>query len=144
MACPGDSSQICGGGWRMRVYSSSSSASSGTSTSSSTSVAASPSASMLPNGWRVAQACAIDTSTRVLNGYNTILSSNTPTACIKKCANEGYAMAGTQYGQECWCSNSYNGGTPSSASVSDCNVPCLGDSSQTCGGAFECFQLLSQ
>jgi hypothetical protein len=37
-----------------------------------------------------------------------------------------------EYGDECFCSNSYSGPV-TAASASDCNMPCTGDSTKTCG-----------
>jgi hypothetical protein len=39
-----------------------------------------------------------------------------------------------EYGYECFCASSYVNGPPAPANASDCNVPCAGDASQTCGG----------
>jgi hypothetical protein len=38
-----------------------------------------------------------------------------------------------EYSDECFCSDSYSGPV-TAASASDCNMPCTGDSTKTCGG----------
>jgi len=61
------------------------------------------------------------------------VSSNTMESCTSACYNAGYSMAGTEYSAECWCGTSIQGaGAP--ASASDCNMPCSGDNTQSCGG----------
>lgn len=133
MPCVGDTSQKCGGAWRIRVYASGSASLDPTTTSSNPSATAT--AASLPSGWQVTMACAVDVPSRVLSSYLIILSLNTPSACISTCAAKGYSYSGVQYGNECYCANDYNGGgTPDSAPASDCVFPCAGDSSQTCGG----------
>lgn len=48
-------------------------------------------------------------------------------ACTRACQAAGYTLAGTEYGQECWCGNSFlNGGAPAS---DGCNMACKGDPS---------------
>jgi hypothetical protein len=32
----------------------------------------------------------------------------------------GFSIAGTEYGDECYCGNSYVGGTPATAPATDC------------------------
>jgi hypothetical protein len=44
----------------------------------------------------------------------------------------GYRYAGLEYYQECFCGATVDG--PQAADASSCNLPCTGNSSQTCGG----------
>ena len=46
------------------------------------------------------------------------------------CGLQGYLYAGTQYGSECFCGNSYGKHGISSA----CSHSCDGDPTQNCGG----------
>ncbi|KAJ7087735.1 carbohydrate-binding WSC, partial [Mycena epipterygia] len=108
--CTGDSSSKCGGGWRIQIYTASS--------------------------WVLSNACAIDTSARILQGYSVSTSLNTPSTCQSTCAGKGFSIAGVENGNECYCANTISGGTPSTASTTDCSVPCAGDSSSKCGGGW--------
>ena len=61
---------------------------------------------------------------------------NTPQACIQKCRDRGHPFAGVQYSKECHCGKD----PPSDLNIlsgSDCNLPCLGNISQVCGGSFK-------
>jgi hypothetical protein len=58
--------------------------------------------------------------------------ANTPKKCIEHCRNKGFAYAGVQYGESCLCGNSYGRYGP----ADNCNMPCTGDGSQTCGGFY--------
>ncbi|KJZ74107.1 hypothetical protein HIM_06556 [Hirsutella minnesotensis 3608] len=53
--------------------------------------------------------------------------------CLAACQKQGFPLAGTEFGGECWCGVvlGYN-----TAKVDDkeCNMPCKGDSADTCGG----------
>jgi hypothetical protein len=76
-------------------------------------------------------------SKRALVGYSYTSSSLTPSACATTCSSKGYSIAGVEYGQECYCSNSIvTSSSPSSgqsANAGDCNMACAGDSTQKCG-----------
>ncbi|KAF7547989.1 hypothetical protein G7046_g8830 [Stylonectria norvegica] len=61
-------------------------------------------------------------------------STMTPQNCLQACDDNGYPMAGTEYGGECWCSQVIANDTIA-VDPSQCNVPCNGDNSQMCGGA---------
>ncbi|KIP07197.1 hypothetical protein PHLGIDRAFT_513029 [Phlebiopsis gigantea 11061_1 CR5-6] len=53
-------------------------------------------------------------------------------ACIDFCIQQDTVFAGTEFGQECYCGDAFsNGGT--NTTTSDCNEPCTGDASETCG-----------
>ncbi|KAH6633523.1 heme peroxidase [Boeremia exigua] len=53
---------------------------------------------------------------------------------VEKCAAfcNPYKYFGLEFGRECYCGNVQNAKSVS-ASASDCNVPCKGDQTQTCG-----------
>ncbi|KAI4287646.1 MAG: hypothetical protein L6R35_003099 [Caloplaca aegaea] len=63
------------------------------------------------------------------------LFGNDPTMtndkCISACAAAGYAIAASEYVNECWCGNRL---PKTLADEIDCNYVCAGNSSQTCGG----------
>ncbi|KAI1097816.1 putative glyoxal oxidase [Jackrogersella minutella] len=60
----------------------------------------------------------------------------TPEQCLSKCASFGYAAAGLEYGDECYCGDPIDVDA-SGATIrpeSECNVVCAGDASAICGG----------
>jgi hypothetical protein len=110
-----------------------------TTVSVSTTTASSTTASTpLPTFWTPAVNCAVDSSTRVLISpayYK--LANNTPFACATQCGSKGYQLAGVEYGDECYCAHAYTGGAPPpSVPASECNRPCAGDPSLTCGAGW--------
>jgi len=59
-------------------------------------------------------------------------SSMTPWQCIDLCNGPGYAYAGVQSGNECWCGERY--GKFGAVAPSRCSTPCYGDPGVNCGG----------
>ena len=53
--------------------------------------------------------------------------------CLSACKVGGYAFAGVEYGQECYCGVVLGNGTLSVAD-DQCNMACTGNPSQLCGG----------
>ncbi|KAJ4268676.1 hypothetical protein NW762_002743 [Fusarium torreyae] len=70
-------------------------------------------------------------------------SSMTPTSCLNACANQGFPLAGMEYGGECYCGNVLANDT-TKADVGDCNVPCNGDKTLLCGGPSRLSVYISQ
>lgn len=69
-------------------------------------------------------------------GYSFTSSTMTVDSCVAACANRDYALAGVEYANECYCGNAFAGGSTGGGSVppeSECNMPCAGDATQTCG-----------
>ncbi|KAK3302010.1 WSC domain-containing protein [Chaetomium strumarium] len=60
-------------------------------------------------------------------------ASLTTEKCLQACRDGGFPFAGTEFGGECYCGVVIGNGT-AAAPAGDCNIPCNGDSSQTCGG----------
>ncbi|KAK3990553.1 WSC domain-containing protein [Cladorrhinum sp. PSN332] len=60
-------------------------------------------------------------------------SSMTTESCLHACKDGGFPFAGTEYGGECWCGVVIGNGTYS-APAFECDMPCNGNSDQTCGG----------
>ena len=102
MPCSGDSTQTCGGIWANSVY---------------------------KTGYL---GCFTDTPSRDLAGNAQSLSTQTPQQCMTWCGSQGYKYAGVQFGDQCFCGNSFDAYGASTS----CNVPCAGNSGQTCGGAW--------
>ncbi|KAJ7912134.1 WSC domain-containing protein, partial [Mycena leptocephala] len=67
---------------------------------------------------------------RVLHHLVT-LSTATVEACLDACIVDNYALAGLEFGHECYCGNSilYNYPQPPT-----CTLPCTGNSAEICGG----------
>lgn len=99
-----------------------------TTTSSTTTSAPSPS-STIPAGWSALGCHTDNASRRSLNG--TMFSNYRMSAqeCVSRCATMGFNYAGTQYGTQCYCGNTF---TPTNST--GCNTPCAGDKDQICGG----------
>lgn len=72
-------------------------------------------------------------SSRTLDFHAYNSDSNTGPACQTQCQQLGYLYAGTEYGGECYCSNSVNSIAKSEPDT-DCNMACPADPSQPCGG----------
>ncbi|KAL8832686.1 MAG: hypothetical protein Q9170_004784 [Blastenia crenularia] len=51
--------------------------------------------------------------------------------CITGCAAQGYALAASEYTNECWCGKTI---PKTLGNETDCNYVCTGNSTQTCGG----------
>lgn len=89
----------------------------------------------LPDGWALVRYCAVDEANRVIiDDHAAILSDNTPVTCVNYCIQSGFDYAGVEYGDECHCGTGYTGGAR--APTADCNMPCAGDPSLTCGGSW--------
>lgn len=56
------------------------------------------------------------------------------TNCITYCKSKGWALAGTEYGGQCYCGNSLSGSELLDESA--CAIPCEGEGSETCGGGW--------
>lgn len=54
--------------------------------------------------------------------------------CVSFCANRGYITAGLEFGSECYCGSQFHD-PPVQVDDSECNQPCNGDASETCGAA---------
>ncbi|KAG8840047.1 hypothetical protein FRB91_006583, partial [Serendipita sp. 411] len=53
--------------------------------------------------------------------------------CIDGCAAAGFSSAGLEFGRECFCGNA-SAPLADNAEMNECNMPCLGDASEFCGG----------
>jgi glucan endo-1,3-alpha-glucosidase len=106
MKCLGNQNEVCGGNWRLSVY-------------------------RKPNSVQYA-GCYVDNSQRGMN-MKLIQGQNTMTveSCQQFC--NGYNFFGVEWAQECYCSNQVS--TYGLAqSDSDCNMKCLGNKNEVCGG----------
>ena len=69
---------------------------------------------------------------RILGHDNVATGPITPQYCAQLCANGKFALAGTEFGSECYCGNKLNTQTPQKAQ--NCSKVCNGDGKQKCGG----------
>lgn len=126
LPCDGNAQQTCGGNWALSLYSFDSASSSSTTTSSSAPTATTPASSTF-----TADGCYTDSvASRALTGAQFFDDGMTVAICQSICSN--FAIFGVEYGRECYCGNSLNGGSVQAASA-DCYFPCAGDPTATCG-----------
>jgi hypothetical protein len=79
--------------------------------------------------------CYKDTSSRALRGeVLPKIGDASNTACVDYCAAKGFAVAGTEYGGECFCGNSLS--PLEKLDDGECATACKGDANQTCGGSW--------
>ncbi|OBT82398.1 hypothetical protein VE02_09582 [Pseudogymnoascus sp. 03VT05] len=110
--CTGDPTQACGGPDRLNVYQSS---------------------HWVPIGCYTDVATARSLSKALYN--DATRWSMTTRLCQATCSQADYTLAGIEYGGQCYCDNQVrNAGHLATDAVSLCNMPCSGDSTQTCGG----------
>jgi len=69
---------------------------------------------------------------RDLDGYLIQSRYMTPQVCATTCGRRGFAYAGVQFGNACFCGNQYGRSETSQA----CNIACAGDRNQNCGGVW--------
>ena len=154
MPCPGKTSENCGNGNRLSLYSlggknpftpvvsSSSSSVSATSTSTGSTVSSTPTGpSVVPSAGSFGYlGCYTEGSSgRSLSGLSNPVDSSTLT--IAKCAAacSSYQYFGTEYSGECYCGNTIGTGSVLATGGNDptqngCSMTCNGDQSTYCGG----------
>ncbi|GJJ13871.1 hypothetical protein Clacol_008128 [Clathrus columnatus] len=131
MLCGGNSSEACGAGNRLSVYSSN--------TNLTLLPVPVPQNTSLPGNW---QYQVRDVSSDLTNGtrvfpYQLFFeTNNSAEVCLNTCAAFGYPAAGMEFGDECWCGDvediAANGATL--APATDCSIACTGDPIHLCGG----------
>ncbi len=81
--------------------------------------------------------CFVDYTTSLLNKRLPYDKDNSNDKCVYRCYQEGYEVAGTEYGYECFCGDGDNfkdGTAVRAANETECSTACAGDSKQKCGG----------
>lgn len=123
MVCAGDSTQYCGAGNRLELYSTTSSQPTPTGT-----LIHKPTVSpyALVGCWTEAS------SGRALSQGATSGSAMTNEACAEYCS--GFKYFGTEYGGECYC-GSFLAASSASAPLEECDMPCSGDEFAYCGAS---------
>ncbi|KAK5663389.1 hypothetical protein OQA88_3817 [Cercophora sp. LCS_1] len=84
------------------------------------------------------QGCAVDNinDKRTFYWQNFFPGVMTPKMCLDRCKEFGYAAAGLEYGEECYCGDPANMAASGSTfrPEAECNVVCAGNGSSICGG----------
>lgn len=88
----------------------------------------------LPTGWRAA-GCYVDpVFPRLFPIWASFSGASvTSTKCVAWCAEQGYPVAGTENGGQCFCAKTI----PADAELKpdgECNTPCKGAAAEMCGG----------
>lgn len=91
----------------------------------------SPSSTADPSGYVYFGCQTEGTGVRALGSAASASDLMTVEMCQASCA--AYAYFGVEYGRECYCGNSL-AASSIAAPKTDCNVPCMGNTAQKCGG----------
>ena len=76
--------------------------------------------------------CYKDATERDLSGDFFTQPGLTTQICMDACRQKGYGYAATQYGTQCFCGDGFG----KYGKSTDCNMPCGGNRSETCGGSW--------
>lgn len=136
MPCTGNAGEICGGSWRLNVFSY------GASASSTPTRASTPSSSSTPSPaakkWSLLGCYTDSVSARTLSVGMAVpggAGAITVEACQSACQGAGYSLAGVEYAQECYCDSQLrNGGGPAPDGNAGCDMACTGNGGEMCGG----------
>lgn len=121
MPCAGNSSEFCGGMSRLSIFS-----------NGKPTVLPPPSTPDTIGNWSYSNCYTEATSGRALSGTSTSGSFMSLEYCGNFC--DGYKYFGTEYGQECYCGNSFGSGANVTAST-DCSMTCANNTLEYCGQA---------
>lgn len=90
----------------------------------------------LPSGWGYSGCITEGTNGRALTGASTKSANMTVASCAAFCQSKGFSIAGAEYGDECYCGNSFtNGASGADVGTQMCSVACAGNSAfENCGG----------
>jgi len=152
--CAGDSSEMCGQAWRLSLYkhdgadwcTPSTNTTTPSPSASTTSTAPVPTSTTTPeetSEW-ARLGCAVDSFDRILTGFSNLnFPELTIDKCLETCESRGFTYGGVQGGLECFCGNSLSRAYQYNSN--NCDVPCPGDRSETCGGGWglDLYQLVS-
>lgn len=124
--CGGDSEVMCGGAGYLTIYS-----------NGTPPTYKEPSPGIEVQNWTY-QGCYEDNvnNKRTLFWALSFPGTMTPEQCLGKCASFGYAAAGLEYGDECYCGDpiDVDASGATKRPETECNVACAGDASTFCGG----------
>ncbi|ETN45874.1 uncharacterized protein HMPREF1541_00055 [Cyphellophora europaea CBS 101466] len=132
MICKGDTTQFCGAGNRLSLWTITTFASASSQTSTNTPAATAPTMPTVSGGSYVG--CVSETSPRALNADSNTVNTQTLELCAQRAAAKNYWLFGLEYGSECYLADTINRAS-SSLEPSKCNMPCSGNKKQMCGGS---------
>ncbi|KDR71472.1 hypothetical protein GALMADRAFT_229455 [Galerina marginata CBS 339.88] len=124
MPCGGDNTLTCGGASLVSVF------------QNTASLAPVPENKAKVGAWTF-EGCFSDvvgSNPRTLVERFTIQAGVTIESCTSQCAAAGFNISGLEFGQECWCGNSF--ALPASniaVPLSDCSRACEADTTELCG-----------
>ncbi|KAK3322287.1 hypothetical protein B0H66DRAFT_197601 [Apodospora peruviana] len=79
--------------------------------------------------------CFKDANERILSGeIRPNLGRISNTLCVTYCASKGWAVAGTEYGGQCYCGNALK--KVEKIADSECSMKCEGAAGESCGGGW--------
>ena len=113
MPCSGQSNELCGGGNRLTVYHST------------------PGPTTL-SGWSGLGCYTDEMANRALPHQVYVNGGMTLEKCTDKCFSSGFAYAGTEYADECYCGSAI--GSSGIPATSGCDMRCAGNANENCGG----------
>ncbi|THH32546.1 hypothetical protein EUX98_g1633 [Antrodiella citrinella] len=89
----------------------------------------------LPSGWAEVGCTVEGTNGRALTGASTTSPTMTKAECANFCAADGFPYAGVEYGDECYCGQSFsNGASSNTVGWQECSTTCAGNPNEDCGG----------
>jgi hypothetical protein len=134
--CDGNSSEYCGGGNRLDLYSGAATTPTGgnpsTTAASPTSIGTG-SATGLPTGWKYGGCFVDNLNGRILSVQQPDNAALTVESCVNTCAGAGYSVAGMEYSVQCFCGNAIINGGALATQQTDCSSACGGNSAEKCG-----------
>ncbi|KAJ7122651.1 galactose oxidase [Mycena crocata] len=128
LACGGNSTQACGNGNRLSIYS--------TSLNITILPVPVPQNDSIPGSWSYQGCLAEPADARVFSWEIDNMNNNSATGCLNQCAAFGYTAGGMEFGFQCYCGD-LSDVTASGVSLqpeNECNLPCSGDPIHLCGG----------
>jgi hypothetical protein len=140
MLCAGSKEQTCGSGDRLTLFGfGTANGTAGTepipTTPTAPTVPAEPvptQAGALPANYTYA-GCYIDgVNGRIMPTQLPDSANLTSANCINECTSQGFKLAGTQYGSQCFCSSALYAGAALTED-SQCSMPCSGNPLERCG-----------
>ncbi|ODN89698.1 WSC domain-containing protein [Cryptococcus wingfieldii CBS 7118] len=93
--------------------------------------------STIPDGYTEVGCMAEGTSGRALTGASFSATNMTRGICVQWCEDQGYPLAGMEYGSECYCGVSIRNGASNTTLLADseCNYACADNDYENCGGS---------
>ncbi|PIL30122.1 hypothetical protein GSI_07699 [Ganoderma sinense ZZ0214-1] len=89
----------------------------------------------LPTNWSEVGCIAEGASGRALTGASTTSANMTRAACAAFCEEQGFALAGVEYSDECYCDNELrNDASNVTVLWNECPNRCAGNTNEICGG----------